>query len=137
VAVRVFADQQVRAFKISNNARGILRPDRVVAYLADEAHARRVGTALVDALGAATPQGVPFTAPVAGSGLVSYGLDPPQPIAAYGPSWRRWVTRKLAAYLQASDASTAVDRARFALRCLEADGIDTRTWTPAGLGWAR
>ena len=54
------------------------------------------------------PQGVPFTAPAGRSGIVSWGADPPASVREFGASWRRWVTRKLAAYLCASDADDAL-----------------------------
>jgi hypothetical protein len=130
----VLAGHGTRSFKLSRHPRGLLRPDRLVAYCATRAEAERLVHALDSVLDGMPAQGVPFTAAAAG-GAVSWALDPPARVAPYAPSWRRWIARKLAGYLHASDAPDAAGRAAFARARLSADGVDVERWKPAAGLW--
>ena len=135
--VEVLAERRTRSFKLSRHPRGLLRPDRLVAYCATRAETEPLVAALDGALAGFTPQGVPFTAS-ASHPAVTWARDPPPEVAPYAPSWRRWVTRKLAAYLHASDAPEPCERAAFALTRLGDDGVDPERWAPGpGLWEAR
>ena len=116
-----------RSFKLARTPRGLLRPDRLVAYAATLHETERLMHALDDALRDCRRHEVPFTAGE-GRRVVSWARDPRGEAAGYGASWRSWVTRKLAAYLHASDAGSAAGRAEFACARLEQDGVDTRLW---------
>ena len=123
----VFGQLGTRSFKLARTPRGLLRPDRLVAYTATVHETERLMDALDDALTTCRPQEVPFTAG-ADRSVVSWARDPRGEAAGYGASWRSWVTRKLAAYLHASDAPNAAGRAEFARSRLEQDGVDTNLW---------
>ena len=105
--VEVMADGDAPPFKVTRLPRGLLRPDRLVVYVRSNQELDDLTAALEPALADYRPQGVPFTAPAGRSGIVSWGADPPASVREFGASWRRWVTRKLAAYLCASDADDA------------------------------
>jgi hypothetical protein len=135
-ALPVLVDHGAPPFKISRTPRGLLRPDRMVIYFRSLADLHRVGDALADPLGDMPAQGVPFTAALAPSGLTSWGYDPPPSVKAYGASWRQWLTKKLAAYLHASDADHAEGRVQFALSKVAEDGVDPDTWRPTAALWA-
>jgi hypothetical protein len=132
--VAVLAEQRTRSFKVSRHPRGLLRPDRLVAYCATRAETDRLVGALDGALAGFTAQGVPFTASVSHA-AVTWARDPPAEVAPYAPSWRRWVTRKLAAYLHASDAPEPAERAAFARARLSEDGVDPEHWAPGPGLW--
>jgi hypothetical protein len=135
-AVDVLAAEGVPAFKVSRTARGLLRPDRMVAYCTSVEQTQRLVAVLSEALHDVPPHGVAFTAPARANPAVSWARDPPPSVASYAPSWRRWVCRKHAGYLHASDASDAAGRAAWARARIRADGVDTSTWAPGRRLWA-
>ncbi|MFI6925358.1 hypothetical protein ACIBIZ_35825 [Nonomuraea spiralis] len=133
--VHVLADHRAHSFKLARHPRGLPRPDRFVIYCATREEARELAAALAGALAGQPAQGVPFThAPR--HPAVSWACDPPPDAAGYGPSWRKWVTRKLAAHLHASDAPDAGGRAEYACLRLREDGVDTGTWSPGPGLWS-
>jgi hypothetical protein len=133
--VEVLSSEATTSLKLSRWPRGLLRPDRVIAYCGTRAEAERLAVRLSATLADLPAQGVPFTASVCEHAAVSWARDVPSPAAAYAGSWRRWVTRKLAAYLHASDSASAGARAAFALARLREDGVDTDNWIPPVGRW--
>jgi hypothetical protein len=134
--VEVMADGDAPPFKVTRLPRGLLRPDRLVVYVRSSQELDDLAAALEPALTGYRPQGVPFTASAGRSGIVSWGVDPPASVREFGASWRRWVTRKLAAYLCASDADDAPGRAAFARARIHDDGVDPASWAPTPDLWA-
>jgi hypothetical protein len=122
------------SFKLSRHPRGLLRPDRLVAYCATRAETETLVSALETRLVGLAAQGVPFTAAMV-SPAVSWARDPPPSVNAFAPSWRRWVARKLAAYLHASDSADTGARRAFACARLREDGVDTDMWSPSSSLW--
>lgn len=133
--VEVLTAQGTRSFKLSRHPRALLRPDRLVAYCATRAETEALVPVLDTCLAGLAVQGVPFTAAMV-SPAVSWARDPPPRVTAFAPSWRRWVARKLAAYLHASDAADASARRAFACARLREDGVDTDVWSPCDSLWA-
>jgi hypothetical protein len=125
-------------FKIGADAAGLLRPDKLVVYLRDAKETTAVATALAESVGDASPHGVPFSAELAGGGLLSWGGDPPPDAAPIGlgrESWRLAICRRLADYLVRAQR-TSLQRTRpldFALARLAFDSVDPRTFAPADL----
>jgi hypothetical protein len=122
-------------FKIGKDALGLLRPDKIVAYFPGFDALARAAASIAGLLDGTPAQGVPFTAPVAGDGLLSWGIDPPaEERSAWGgrESWRFWLTHRLARALLAgrSAGEEGVEPWRFALERLRLEGVDTDTWTP-------
>ncbi|MBX3616591.1 hypothetical protein [Nitrosomonas sp.] len=128
VIAEQFTRNEVRSFKVGRGIEGLLRPDKIVAYFDSESHMMRVATALDKSLQGCPAQGVPFTAEIAGNGLVSSGIDPP--VNASAISWRSWITKRLAASLAASFPGESAHRTAIALTDLRNSGIDPDRWAP-------
>lgn len=129
VIAHVFATTAVRSFKVGRGREGLLRPDKIVAYFNDAAHAGRVAAELVRSLPDCPVQGVPFTTELGGDGLVSWAQDPDA--GATGVSWRSWLTRQVAAaFVDASGAPG--DVVENVLIDLRGAGIDAQRWTRVG-----
>ena len=132
---------RVRYFKVGKDAPGLLRPDKMVAYFGSYSELLEATEELKHEIEGCAAQGVPFTAELAGEGLLSWGVDPPaddQVLPWIGrESWRLWVTNRLAVALIAAGKkdSTSLEPWQFALWRLQFEGIDTVTWTPAGTEW--
>jgi hypothetical protein len=136
----VLAEQGIWSFKVARGVLGLLRPDKLVAYVADLEELNRVAAALADALDGCPAQGVPFTAPATADGLVSWGMDPPSGEGQRGPrsrdSWRSWITECLAhALVRAEGCAGAMEPWEFALDRLAMEGVDTATWQPTLAIW--
>jgi hypothetical protein len=130
-------------FKTGQDLYGLLRPDKIVSYFPDFESLQSAAAELARRLDGCPPHGVPFTAEMAGGGLLSWGVDPPLEEQTFGSqareSWRLWVTNRLATALLAGKASPAsgVEPWQFALERLRLEDIDTDTWTPATGIWQR
>jgi hypothetical protein len=125
-------------FKIGLNAAGLLRPDKFMVYLRDAGELRAVAGELASALAGARPHGVPFSAELAGDGLLSWGGDPPQdagPVGSGPQSWRLSVCRRLAEHLAAAKAAglQTLSPAQYAVARLAGDGVRFPAFAPAGL----
>ena len=120
---------RVPAWKVGADLDGVHRADKFVLYFPSAAAADDAANLLAQQLAFAAPQGVPFTAQVGSSGMVSRGID------RNGTSWRAVVCRTLADALLAARANngaamppeTVVDEA---YDSLTRDGFDTRGWLP-------
>lgn len=86
----------VTSFKVGRGVAGLLRPDKIVAYFDDPDHLAAVAAALSRTLRGTSAQGAPFTAEIAGDGLLSRGRDPRPVAGAPAESWRSWITARLA-----------------------------------------
>lgn len=123
--------------KVGSDAAGILRPDKLVAYFAEIDRLAAAAEALAARLAGAPVQGVPFTAGIAGDGLLSWGAEPPRSRRLPGgrESWRLWLANRLARALVEARAEQQPEPWRFALERLRLDGVDTETWAPGALFW--
>ncbi len=139
--VQVISKMAAPSFKVGGDVYGLLRPDKLVIYFENVDDLQRASSALTDRLHGCLPHGVPFTAEIAGDGLLSWGIDPPRDLSMPGwqqsGSWRIWVTNWLAvALLSAKAAATdAVEPWMFALDRLRLDGVDTTSWIPTPTIW--
>ena len=135
------AASQALRFRIGAGLLGLQRPDKIVAEFVDFASLSRFASLLAPCHAVCRVHGVPFTAPLDDSGLLSWAPGIAE-LAAQGlphlrakDDWRLWIARQVACSLLISgqfDASPeeAVD---FCLARLEAAGVDTRRWLPRGL----
>ena len=129
-------------WKCGNDAMGLLRPDKFVAYFSSFSQLQE--TAAENST-AATRMPTARHAVYCGSGrggLVSWGVDPGSGAGDFrsldGESWRSLICNRLAAALALakSSAATGISPECFALERLGLEGIDTSTWAPtAGLAW--
>jgi hypothetical protein len=140
-AVEILSEFPVALLKVGRDVYGLLRPDKVVAYFKTHQEALIAARALCEALSGFPAHGVPFTAAIDASGLVSWGVDPPRSEAMLAwqerESWRLWVTNRLAsALVSARNArSYVVEPWRFAIERLRLAGVDPDSWTPTEILW--
>jgi hypothetical protein len=122
-------------FKIGADARGLLRPDKIVAYFNDRASLEDAAAQISQELRGCPQHGVPFTAGFSNSALLSWGSDPPLENALGAwlqrQSWRQWITQRLGCALAvAKREPRGTTSARdFALLRLGLEGVDTTEWT--------
>jgi hypothetical protein len=125
------------SLKVACTAPGLLRPDKMVLYCADDATRRLVIDALRGPLRRMRPQGVPFTVveDPAQSG-VSWGLDPPAADDGDSHSWRSWIVTQIAAALVEARQDGFGERAAatFTRVRLSAAGVNAG-WRPAPGLW--
>lgn len=137
-AVAALEDTAAHSFKFGRDVLGMLRPDKFVAYFAEHEALMQAAERVRAALAGAPAHGVPFSSQIGEAPLLSWGADPPRTEHLVGwqerPSWRLWVTNRLAVALLSARAAFANDvekRAAYALDRLRLEGIDVKTWTPA------
>ena len=140
--VAALGELRVAQFKVGADAAGLLRPDKIVAYFGDFESLARAARGLLPALAGAPAHGVPFTAEIGDSGLLSWGADPPrgEGLPWEGEaSWRLWLAHRLARALlsarSAPDCDGAASAVSFALERLRLEGVDTATWAPRAALW--
>jgi len=123
-------------FKLGSDVRGLLRPDKMVAYFTDRAALQKAADLIAKELSGCPAQGVPFTAELDCGALMSWGVDPPleEAVPAWlrQQSWRQWVCNRLGSALAVAKQyeSTAIPCWRFALERLRLDGVDVENWVP-------
>lgn len=137
----VAAEAGALHMKIGRQPAGILRPDKFVLYFATEESLRHATECLREEVAGLSAHGVPFTAGIDESGLLSWGIDPPSEERMLSwlpqPSWRNWVTTRLAIALANAKTAAELDREpwQYALERVELEGVDTQTWTPSADLW--
>lgn len=142
-AVDLFAERQITRFKFGSDLHGLLRPDKLVAYLESLDELMELGHRLLTRVGGMPAQGVPFTSEIGGEGLVSWGMDPPRDSQQLEwqlrPSWRLWLTNHLASSLISAriQSPDSKDLWRFAVERVRLEGVDPVTWTPRQSIWSR
>ena len=135
--VRVLPRFEVFHWKVGRDLAGLLRPDKIVIHACDAAAVRELAAELRERLANCPAHGVPFTAEIVPSGLLSRGVDPPSEESLglqwlEGESWRVRVCRRLAAALVAAKRMTErhVSPVSYALDRLHLEKVDTNTWAP-------
>jgi hypothetical protein len=131
------------SFKLGNSAAGLLRPDKLVAYFSTREELDEAASMMQRELAGCEAQGVPFTAFLDESGLLSWGVDPPKTETALrrlqSTSWRLWVAQRLGgamAVAKAARTSAAAEPWRFAVARIQRMGITPATWTPLPALWS-
>ena len=137
VTVRTLAEFPRSSLKIGNDAAGMLRPDKIMAYFATRGELDEAAGMLRTQLSGCEAQGVPFTAAIDDEGLLSWGADPPEEDRALQwtarHSSRSWVTTRLGealAVAKAARSAAAVEPWWFAVERLRRQGVDVETWMP-------
>ncbi len=123
------------ALKLGRDLPNLLRPDKLVLYFATRPALDRAADRLRPRLAGLPAQGVPFTAALDRSGLLSWGVDPGDAAEPPGParqrSWRAWITARLGGAIATAVAADAPVRPhRFALDRIRLDGVDPADWAP-------
>lgn len=127
--IKAITNSNVYCFKTGSNIHGIFRPDKIVVYfnnLSDLENAAEKINAVTRQFSA---QGVPFTAPLFQSTMLSWGIDPPtynnEPV-----SWRVWITKLLAAGIIEGKKMLVDEPWKYALKYMEDKGLNNDTWQP-------
>ena len=129
------------AFKYGGNAYGMLRPDKFVAYFQTKDDLFLALEKLQKRFYGVPAQELPFTATVDPTGLLSWGIDPPNSsrtsLLWHSCSWRSWVTERLSAALIKwhHQPDPKVEPWQFALAHVSLDGINITTWIPEQTIW--
>jgi hypothetical protein len=140
-SVKILSDSPALAFKVARESHGLLRPDKLIAYFSNARDLGETSIRLARELKGCPAHGVPFTAGIAGGGLLSWGIDPPgeeSPELQGGlTSWRCWVTSRLASALVTAQFShsSQIEPWRFALERLRLEGVSPETWRPEKNLW--
>jgi hypothetical protein len=133
VAVQAFAQVDCPRFKLGRTAYGLLRPDKLVAYFRGLEALHRAAELIAERAAEAAPQGVPFSAPIDATGLLSWGMDPPRFERVLKDqadlSWRQWLSERVAVYAIAARQSGG-DAQAFVRQRIALDGVDPVDWTP-------
>ena len=128
-------------FKVGSNVRGLLRPDKIVAYFTDLPSLFEAARPITKELSGCPAQGVPFTAELECGALISWGSDPPLqeevPVWLRRQSWRQWISNRLGSALAVAkrEKSAAMPAWRFALERLRLEGVNVVTWAPVSTSW--
>lgn len=143
IVVRVLSEFPGVPFKIGDSAAGLLRPDKIVSYFRTREEMDAAAAELHRELAGCDAHGVPFSAPLDDTGLLSWGVDPPDTELALRwlgrDSWRLWVAKRLGAALAVAKNAvngSAVEPWRFALERARRHGVDVGTWTPSASLWS-
>jgi hypothetical protein len=132
-AVDAFAKVGCSRFKVGRGAYGVLRPDKFVAYFTHLDQVLRAAEMIGNEVGGAPAQGVPFSAGIDASGLLSWGMDPPRfeltPAGSEHQSWRRWLSERIALYITMARQSDG-DVPTFVRQRIALDGVDPVQWIP-------
>ncbi|HEX2832018.1 MAG TPA: hypothetical protein VHW00_03335 [Thermoanaerobaculia bacterium] len=141
--VRVLGEHGGAPMKIGQDAAGLLRPDKLVAYFASRAELDAVAGALTESLRGCPAHGVPFSAPIDARGVLSWGADPPDSERALKwldrESWRLWVAKSLASALsiaKSARGTTMIAPRQFAIERVRRRGVDVATWAPTSTLWS-
>ena len=128
-------------FKIGSNVRGVLRPDKMVAYFPDRSALEEAAHRIAKELSGCPAQGVPFTTELDAGALLSWASDPPMeadvPAWLQKQSWRQWICYRLGSALAVAkrEKSPAMPAWRFALERVRLEGVDVSTWIPTSTSW--
>lgn len=144
IVVRVLSDFPRTQFKIGDSAVGLLRPDKLVTYFRTREQMEEVAQILHRELAGCDAHGVPFSASLDDTGLLSWGVDPPANDRALKwlgrESWRMWVVKKLGSALsiaKTARSAQAVEPWRFAIERVRRQGVEVETWTPSPALWSK
>ena len=131
--IKVLSSSKAFSFKIGATLQGLLRPDKMVAYFNNWLEMGQAAAAMSAELNGFTPHGVPFTAQIDETGILSWGVDPAETdvlSAIEAGSWRMRVTDHLAlAIISAqTDQLDTKQALQFIRAKLYAAGINTEAW---------
>lgn len=130
-----FTSDNIRQFKVGCDLAGLTRPDKIVAYFSSFEELEQVAQKLSTFLNGFKPHGVPFSCDISGSGILSWGLDPPKYSGARvneTQSWRFWIARTIAAAMvEEGKANESEERSLHSIyEKIRLAGVNTDTWAP-------
>jgi hypothetical protein len=129
------------AFKLGCDAFGLHRPDKLIVYFDAIEQLQALARVLDKRLEGHPAQGVPFTAALGETGMLSWGVDPPRQQRTLGwsgsESWRIWLAARLARGIRRAQAAPVdgVEPWVCALDRVRVEGVDTDRWLPTRALW--
>ncbi len=127
--IKALTGANVYCFKTGNNYHGISRPDKFVVYFDNFEDLKSSAEKIYNQTKSFSAQGVPFTAPIFDTLMLSWGIDPPSrkkdPV-----SWRIWITKELAAGIIEGKKMLVTKPWQYALQQIKQKGFKTETWEP-------
>jgi hypothetical protein len=119
-------------FKMAFPRASLVRPDKIVAYFPAFRGLQQALAAVADRLPRdASVQAVPFSAPVGGAPLLSWGVDPPNLSARKSTSWRSWLTTQVAECVHGiPPGKSPVEALEHLKAALKLRDIDPVGWLP-------
>ena len=130
--VRIARSTGVAVFKFGADYANLRRPDRIVIYTRNRAHAKEVADALRPALADVPADALPFAERM--SAATFTGLDPPGTLPGLADgarSWRGWLCRALAEALHQDAGCAPAAAVDAALRHARSLGVDPHRWSVA------
>lgn len=122
------------SFKIARHLYGLARPDKIVCYFNDFDAMADAAAAMRERIGQVRPQGVPFTAQLFDTPVLSWGIDPPRTynraLNEY-ESWRLWICKICAETLIKARAVHHPDPSRLVADALGHIRVDPDTLVPS------
>lgn len=127
--VKILTASNVYCFKTGSNYHGIQRPDKLVVYFDNLSDLENTAEKIYQATGSFSAQGVPFSAPLYDSLMLSWGIDPPSRKKA-PVSWRVWIARELASGIIEGKKMLVDEPWQYALQYVRSKGFDIEKWEP-------
>lgn len=130
-AICALAHFRVFSIKTVCYSRSVARPDKIVAYFDELPELMRASASVSAATEQYQSHGVPFTTPLAGPSMLSWGVDPPRSLKTGSDnpmSWRAWITTRFAEKIVEGRSKYEADAGQYALEQLRLLGLDAVTW---------
>lgn len=127
---------KVYCFKTGSNYHGVARPDKLVVYFDNFEYLKQAAEKIYSRTSNFSAQGVPFSAPIFDTLMLSWGIDPPARKKA-PVSWRVWITKQLASGIIEGKKMLVDEPWQYALRYVQAKGFNIETWEPDQTLFAR
>ena len=134
-SVRALTKSKAFSFKTGMDRAGLLRPDKFVVYFHRHEDLLEAADLLKETLKGYESQGVPFTGALDDTGMLSWGVDPPNQemiTEAEGGSWRARISEKIAGTISQTDLEGLSEEKKldFILNKISLDGINPVHWIP-------
>ena len=138
-ALAVGTESGARALKVAKDVYGVLRPDKLILYFDTEESMTASAAALKVKLRGIPGHRVPFTAAIDNEGILSWGVDPPsleRLLPWQGPSWRSWITDRIAVALTNSrSVPFPLEPWQAALDRVSLESVNILAWQPLPELW--
>ncbi len=127
--IKILTASNAYCFKTGSNYHGILRPDKLVVYFDNLEELKNTAGRINNSTSNFLAQGVPFSAPIFDTLMLSWGIDPPAG-KKDAVSWRSWITRELATGIIEGKRKLVGEPWQYALQYIRSKGFKTDTWEP-------
>lgn len=126
---KILTGSNIYCFKTGSNYHGIMRPDKLVVYFDNFEDLKDTAKKIYHNTGNFSAQGVPFSAPIFDTLMLSWGMDPPAG-KRKAISWRLCITKELASGIIEGKKMLVDEPWQYALQYARSRGFKTDTWEP-------